>query len=181
MIRIPADAFKAVQKAQSKEKTRYYLRGVYVESQKLTATNGKILLTYDLEGDILGNVEPFILQIDPTEKALKKADYMLVDLERKIVETYNEFDKRIGVCACVIVDGQFPDHKRIIPNNDGVITHSYFAFDCDLMKIFGEAAKVFGRTPVLKLVPGESASSPALVYFGASPNLTGVIMPLRFT
>lgn len=190
LIKIPLNAFKAVNKARSYEETRYYLGGVYVENDRLVATNGHILLKYELGNEVTGvGDSPFILQIDVNEKAMKPKDpenvYMHIDLERELVETYRynndgEHGPRLGVCALKVVDGTFPDYPRVIPNNasgEGVDTLSV---NVEYVKIFGEAAKVFGRNQVVMFHTGGSESSPSLVYFSATTSLTGVIMPSRF-
>ena len=186
-IIIPLNAFKAVQKAQSKDKIRYHLGGVYVENETLVATNGHILLRYALGDDATGIAEPVILYVDPYEKAMKPKHsdhvFMHVDLDRKIVETFyrnpttKEYGERLGVCACVVVDGRFPEYKRVIPDNTKTQDLIEIAFDAAYVADFAASAKIMGVKPVLRFVSGPSDMSPANVIFGGVPQLEGVIMP----
>jgi len=189
-ITIPLNAFKAVQKAQSTEQARYYICGVFVEDETLVATNGSVLLRYTLGDDATGVAEPFILQVDPNEKAMKPKDsdhvYMHVDLERLIVETRyhnpstGEVGKRLGVCACVVIDGTFPTYRRVIPDNTNATPCNDFAYDPAHIAIFAAAAKIAGANKALKIIRGTTSGAPANVHFSGKPELDGVIMPYKF-
>lgn len=191
-LTIPLTPFKAVQKAQSTEKMRYYLGGVYVEPESLTAMDGRILMRYNTDDAPTGAVEPVILYVDPNEKAMKpkSADnvFMFVDLERRIVETYfvnprtKKRGDRLGVCACEVIDGTYPRYERVIPDNKLVEPCADFAFDADHITTFAAAAKIMGmKKPVLKFSVGRTNTAPANVHFSGLPRLEGVIMPCKFS
>ena len=67
---IPAAIFQAVALAQSTEETRYYLNGVFVEHNRITATNGHILIRYEIETG-LDEGESAIVYVDKGEKGFK--------------------------------------------------------------------------------------------------------------
>lgn len=190
-IKIPLNPFKAVYKATSTCQTRYYLGGVYVQNDRLVATNGHTLLRYTLGEDVTGVGDaPFILKIDVNEKAMKPKHsdnvFMFVDLDRLIVETFyvdpktGEKGKRLGVCAFEVVDAAYPDYKRVIPDNTENEDLVEIAFNAAYVADFAAAAKIMGVKPVLRFVSGSGDRSPANVLFSGIPALDGVIMPHKF-
>lgn len=189
-IIIPLNPFKAVYKATSTCQTRRYLGGVFVQDDRIVATNGHTLLRYVFDDHRTGVVtSPFILKVDVNEKAMKPKHsedaYMHVDLERLIIETYlhdpetGEIGKRIGVCAFEVVDGVFPDYKRVIPDNTKNDDLVEIAFDAAYVADFAAAAKLMGVKPVLRFVSGME-KKPANVLFSGVPQMDGVIMPHKF-
>lgn len=190
IIKIPLNPFKAVYKATSTCQTRYYLGGVFVQDDRLVATNGHTLLRYVFSHHKTGaGTSPFILKVDVNEKAMKpkysEHAYMHVDLERLIIETYlhdpetGEVGKRIGVCAFEVVDGTFPGYKRVIPDNMKSDDLVEIAFDAAYVADFAAAAKIMGVKPVLRFVSGRE-KKPANVLFSGVPQMDGVIMPHKF-
>ena len=192
-ITIPAIPFKAVALAQSKEKTHYYLRGVFVEKQSLVATDGHILLKYDTENSI-GDHEPFIMSVDTSDKAFKAKSrqnnhtlMMFADTETLIIEFFfvdldnQKVGKRVGVCGFEIVDGTFPDYNRVIPDHKNSSGLAHFAFDARKIETFRKASELVSTDKgfALVLTFGESASEPCIIHMGDSTTpMSGVLMPL---
>ena len=191
MITIPLNIFKAVAQAQSKEQTRSYLCGVYCTDTTLVATNGHILLKYELDQPT-GLTEPLIINIDLSQKAMKPPSnvagevYMHLDLEKRIIETYTHgeegpFGERISICEFDIVDETFPLYERVIPREDAPHDDNRFLdFDPDSMVPFSKASKLLGKGVGLRVTLG-GQSSPHRVNFQRCPQMFGVIMPLRFS
>ena len=111
--------------ACSKDETRYYLKGVYVEARdggvRLVATNGYVLLRTDSEG--FAPAEPIILSTDVMEKAFKakgKNPWVYGDTATGIIQVIDydseaEDHPRLGVCEFSVIDADFPDYTRVIP------------------------------------------------------------------
>ena len=190
MITIPLNIFKAVAGAQSKDQTRPYLCGVYCTDATLVATNGVILLKYELDAPT-GLTEPLIINIDLSQKAMKPPSnaagevYMHLDLEKRIIETYSHgedgpFGERISICEFDIIDLTFPDYARIIPREDAPHDDNRFLdFNPDLMVPFSKASKLLGKGVGLRATLG-GQSSPHRVNFQRCPQMLGVIVPFRF-
>ena len=193
-FKIKASAYKAVALAQSKEKSRYSLCGVFVERQSITATNGHILLKYNLEEetglDAVG-YEPFIMSVDTSEKGFAPAKnhagelFLFGDTETLILEFWHlnkdgeKLGKRHGVCGFEIIDGTFPDYKRVIPDHTQSEGCRHIALDAGYIQTFQKADKLLGGKGVIALTLGNSASSPILINLGDKAPIIGVQMPCK--
>jgi len=178
-----AKLFEIAHRFVSKDETRYYLHGVYVEpcasgGVAIVATDGlRMFVSYDPAGSI---ERPAILKADKsTLSACKKAD--------RIVRTDGEHadllkDGRVcGVSLLLEVDGTFPDYQRVIPQTEGETVGIYSP---KLIEEFAKAARDLAKVPGAKSLDGhftikaEDEMMPALVSF-AHENAFGVLMPLR--
>jgi len=205
---LPARDLLAVWNAVSAEETRYYLKGVFVESisaggMVMTATTGNILLTADLDerafigADVSTQADDrargFILTLDTSDKALKaKARgtvWLYGDMESGIIQALdvNERDEagihaRLGVVEFSRIDGTFPDYRRVMPACVPGEAKAPVCVNLDLLDDMRRAAALYapgrGRNPV-RITAGGSGD-PMLVEFTHAPHLKGVIMPMRF-
>jgi DNA polymerase III sliding clamp (beta) subunit (PCNA family) len=173
--------------ACSKEETRYYLQGVYVEPRdggvRLVATNGHILLRTDSEG--FAPAEPIILSTDVMEKAFKakgKNPWVYGDTATGIIQviSYDESAEdhpRLGVCEFTVIDGTFPDYTRVIPERKSGFECA--CFDPNLIATLHKAGSVFDKSYTMRLT-AEDQNSPMLVDFSHVNHMIGVLMPRRF-
>lgn len=205
---IPAAAYQAVNMARSKEETRYYLCGVFLHNTGsglcLVATDGHILLKYDLpaaafvgdqvtDDQLKDDTAGAILNFDVMEKAFKAkihgdnelwiyGDTATGIAEFVTVEHHGRAEyPRVGVTEFDIVDGSYPDYRRVIPStfsDDAGV----FAFDPDLIAIFSKARKFVSpeKRAAISIKPSEEFA-PALIEFSQAPELIGVLMPMRMT
>ena len=127
---VPGKALKAaIQKcifAVSQESTRYALGGVQVEAWKdklvLAATDGRRLAVVEIPCTSNGDVsDDRVVGIIP-QKAMQLIDRSIVDPDEpvKIAMHDNEVLVQIGAGGATtvyarLVDGSFPDYKRVIP------------------------------------------------------------------
>ena len=187
---IPAKIYQAVALAQSTDKTRYYLGGVFVEQDSITATNGHILIKYDMETSLKG--EPLICFVDASEKGFKEkcaGDLLMrFDLEKKIVEFFSSKDEeqkaRLSVCGFKVIDGTFPQTSRVIPDHSGSKGLPHICLSPKYIATFQKAARLLGdhRDPCIGFTFGESLASPVTIHIGDkehSQNVTAVQMPIR--
>jgi len=162
--------------ACSKEETRYYLQGVYVETRengvRLVATNGHILLRTDSEG--FAPAEPIILSTDTMEKAFKAkckgnfVPWIYGDTETGIIQVVaapddgnmDEEMMRLGVCEFSVIDGTFPDYTRVIPERKSGFECAQF--EPTLIALLHKAGSVFGKEYSMRLT-AERTESPMLV------------------
>lgn len=147
MIHVRADLFRAVNMARSYDATRYYLGGVYVEpcsrgGAVLTASDGHILIS---AWDSVGVCEaPAIVQLDKTRLAACKSPPRRED--RFVTVSSDGMAKIVGAGDdptlyeqqhSVIVEGTFPDWRRVVPR--GPFGPTSEAFNPGLLGRIGDA------------------------------------------
>lgn len=188
---IPANIFQAVALAQSKDPTCYYLNGVFVEPGSITATNGHILIRYEMETGLPEDHEGLIVYVDPTEKGLKAKAAgnltMVFDTENEIVQFYNgdDWKKRHSVCGFSVIDGTYPDYRQFIPDHSKSSGVLHVGLNADYIGIFAKADKLIRsvKDATVCMTFGESASDPISIQIGGvyehAGRVTAVQMPLR--
>lgn len=205
---VPALDVIAVMNAVSKDESRYYLRGVYLESGpegvQLVATDGHVMLRKIAPvGAFVGALaamqrDPhnagFILSVDVMEKAFKAkvqgALWLYGDTETGVIEFLDVpspaddltvAHNRVGVCEFERIDGTFPDWRRVMPKEATDKTADFLQFDPTCMEKLFKANKVYkflGKGGMRLSASGDC--EPIRVEFANAPNLIGVIMPMRF-
>ncbi|MBC7155745.1 MAG: hypothetical protein H5U19_14300 [Rhodobacteraceae bacterium] len=200
---LPARAALAVGHAITSDKTRYYLGGVYIESETtgLTAiaTDGHLMLWAPLpEGAHVGEKvstqsddvsRGFILAMDHGDKALRaKGDLWIYgDAESGIAQvlTRPQDDSplwpRVGVLEFSRVDGSFPNWRRVRPQASPGDSACAPSVDLRHVARLHAAAKVYIGNGVCPALFSTSAPGDP-VRVGFSPTcegLQGVIVPVR--
>jgi DNA polymerase-3 subunit beta len=169
----------------SSEETRYYLKGVCVESRPdgfvFTATNGHFLTMtrHDyLDGQVMQTWDRFIIPISLIDrvKLSRTCDVADLDLNGDAISihymgaTYTENR----------VDGTFPDARRVIPAK---VSGETAQFNPAYIALFGKAkALITGKKAENLVTIAHNGGSPALVDFvppGEDFQGFGVLMPYR--
>lgn len=169
-------ALKAVSLAASIEETRYYLKGVHVEVQgnnlTMVATNGHLLMGMQFPTDAAPCNIIVPLDLIRRIKLVRKID----EAELEIDGTQITIKYAGGVYGAAVVDGSFPDWRRICPKE---ISGEVAQFDVRYFETFYDAAKLMhpGEKPCI--VVGHNGNSPALIHW--YPDALGVLMPIRNT
>lgn len=196
---LPANAVRAVAHAVSTEETRFYLKGVYVETCEhtnatiLTATDGHVLLNHQLGDNAFGAPCPtksrqpgFLLETDWKDKAWKSKSlgelWVYGDFRTgllQFVDTYNADNLvRVGVCEFEAIDGTFPDYRRVLPDF-GAPAGASACVNADLVATMASAHKtLLGTRNSLMSITAASESAPMAVRF-KNCEMRGVIMPVR--
>lgn len=193
MLDVNANLFRIAALAQSREETRYYLNGVFVEPHAIkgvtmTATDGHVLVSiYDETGTC---EKPVIVQL--AKAALQSCKAAKKDIEpRRLVmsDLGNAFvrlcGKDVGISSQCIVDGTFPDWRSVVnssqtkPLGDGnsvpepAFNHSTLRVFCDIARELSD-----GEYRSL-LITSKVKTSAALVRFDGVSHAFGLIMPLK--
>jgi hypothetical protein len=185
MIQINANLFARVAVAQSTEAARYYLNGVCIqphprgEGVTLTATDGHCLLTaHDPKADpatlpaagIIVNLGKDGL------KAARKGQALTIDPATGDASIDNVWRS----AASTIVDGAFPDWRRILPQGDQIATGA--AFDVKILSRLGEALCDWRKSSHGLTMRGADDASPHIIACD-SPDaaIFAVCMPIRVT
>lgn len=130
MIRFNANLFRIAALCQSKEETRYYLCGVYVEPHHvkgvtMVATDGHKLIVLHDESGIAD--ESAIIRLGDALKLCKpkrgeRRDVRIGTNENDatIYDTFEDKDgtlndTSLGMAYGVRIDGSFPDYRRVVP------------------------------------------------------------------
>jgi DNA polymerase III sliding clamp (beta) subunit (PCNA family) len=167
--------FKKLTPFMSKEATRYYLQGVYLEYAdnrlKATATNGHILCT--MEWDVEGEHEPFAV-ICPAGAVshickIGTVHDVLIQTDGKYIE-FDFFDFHYKT---PVVDGTYPDYNNIIPEGKSRLQKGMNA------KYVIAALKALDNKPVNIEVDSNLESVPHLFSSDEVEGIRCVVMPQR--
>jgi hypothetical protein len=185
MIQINANLFARVAVAQSTEAGRYYLQGVCIqphprgEGVTLTATDGHCLLTaHDPKADPATlPAGGLIVSLGKDGlKAARKGQTVTIDPAAGDASVDNAWRS----ASTTIVDGAFPDWRRILPQGDQVATGA--AFDVKLLSRLGDALCDWRKSSHGLTMRGADDASPHVVACD-SPDaaIFAVCMPIRVT
>jgi hypothetical protein len=160
------DDLEFVSKAVSHEETRYYLNGIYFDGQNMVATDGHRLHCKPLFADNchgFGDNNPILPRraVNLILSAMKEYKASHVDIaftDSKAIVTIGEF-----MLVSKLIDGTFPDYKKVIPDMTSPIMQSPFDYSC--FKKALPLAKIQSRNYGVKY----SAESKAWESFGKSP------------
>lgn len=174
------DMLEAALICASREKTYYYLNGVYVDPAGLVvATDGHRLFAGDFTPDNsradLPAFAGWIIPRDALQRALKAAPKRAKNPAARVLEISPE---RVGDVVCRPVDGSFPDWRRVIPDEvtpDGKTAQFDGAHVADFDKI---AAILTGARGKAFCTLHHNGDNPAPVTFDDAPAI-GVLMPRR--
>lgn len=182
MITVNANLFRIVAMCQSTDPTRFYLAGVYLEPGPgglgvvMTATNGRVLTTaYDEQGDMDG-ASPVIIGLPkPTLSACKATSRgessLAIDVTSSSA-TITLNGTETARAGNVVVDGTFPDWRRVIPTvKSGALRTTHFR--APVMKVITDTAAALS-SPVTINSDGDEA---ALVCYSAAPHVVSVALP----
>lgn len=183
---VDASLFRVAAMFQSTEEARYYLNGVHIEQHQdegvfLVATDGhRLLVAHDVSGKIEGGTA--IVQLGKDQlRACKEgrgetAPRRIVATDAKQPLTITANGNPVAIQPKWIIDGHFPDWKRVMQGISGAGRME--AFDAKLIRSFSDAAEALGVGTGID-VSFATPDGPALVRFNAS-HVAGVVMPIRW-
>lgn len=182
---IKAQYAALIQAFISKEETRYYLNGFFVQKHPregafIVATDGRLLGVFH---DETGECKvPGIVKLSKTTIAACDDDdggKLTLALDGDTATVYDcrdpETRKVVAAQESVLIDGTFPDWRRVIPpmpNQFGPAT-----FNFEFVKRFQKIRPSDSKSAHIRIV-SRDAADPAIVFTGRRDFL-GVIMPMR--
>lgn len=197
MIEIKQKDLKAVSIAMAVKDIRYYLQGVYIESNgavtRIVATDGHrlhIVQTQDKERPV-SPIVSFIMPSDLVKHCLKVKGPRQ-DKEPRIVLDYSETGKieaRLPDGSSIVasaIDGKFPDFLRIV-NDVYTMPIDKEEKDKPLAQVFNQAY-VFDASEALKIYLEHKSSTPPAIGLRPRGSSVGIlacgeflalIMPMR--
>ncbi len=198
---LPVREWLATHNAASSDEVRYYLQGVFMDSEDqdgtlhLVATDENILIDQGVnasEGWWIGEKVKtqdagFILRADPKDKAFKQPRgcgplWMHGDTESGILQVFHtapteSHAERTAVCEFERIDGTFPDWRRVIPSQ-GESTGEV-GLNLDKLEQIRKAVKLYTSHPTLKLTLGPHSLDPITLTMLHNPLWRAVVMPVR--
>lgn len=207
---IPAAELVATYCSVSTDESRYYLRGVFVETSlhanyvQLVATNGNMLINMAVEDpafvgqdcatETTADNAGFILSVDVQEKAFKAKTtgdlWIYGDTKTGIAQFVDYCGggeladlARVGVCEFSRIEGSFPDWRRVMPKESD--TTSCASFDPKFIAAVTKARDVMARAgSCSKDAPLQlhagGGLDPMRVLIGGLTSFVSVIMPVRW-
>ena len=185
MIQVNANLFARVAVAQSSDPTRYYLQGVCIqphprgEGATLTATDGSILIAaHDPKADPATlPAEGLIVNLGKDGlKAARKGKLVMIDPDTGEARVDNAWRS----ASTTIVDGAFPDWRRVLPQGDLIATGA--AFDVKILSRLGDALTDWRKSAHGLALRGADDTGPHVVTCD-SPDaaIFAVCMPIHVT
>ena len=105
--------------AMSKDATRYYLQGVFFTGNDIAATNGQVLHkvknTATINGSFIIPDKAIYIMIDLL-KEHKKIESVKLEFAKYVNFSYMRFTCGDAVLVSKLIDGQFPNYTRVIPD-----------------------------------------------------------------
>ena len=185
MIQINANLFARVAVAQSTDPARYYLQGVCIqphprgEGVTLTATDGHCLLTaHDPKADpaTLPAAGVIVNLGKDGLKAARRGKLVMIDPDTGDASVDNAWRS----ASTTIVDGNYPDWRRILPQGDQVATGA--AFDVKILSRLGDALCDWRKSSHGLTMRGADDCSPHIIACDTpDAAIFAVCMPIRVT
>ena len=179
MIQVNANLFARVAVAQSPDPARYYLQGVCIqphprgEGAILVATDGHMLLAaYDPAAKAPD--APVIVNLGKDGlKAAAKGETVTIDPATGQARV----DAAWISPATTIIDGAFPDWRRLLPSEP--LTHTAASFDPNLLQRLGKAMSETPKSPGALRLRAVDASNAHLATIANDLPIFGIVMPMR--
>ena len=190
MIKVDANLFRLTYGAISTEETRYYLNGVHIEPHPtagaiMVSTDGhRAIVTYDPDGacdqHVIVKLPAAALSQCKPDKYDDAARLLIIDPVAKTATLECE-GKAIQVSHSVLIDGNFPDWRRVVPKETKAAKAmpTTFAprFLSDWAKLGVDINKTTGAPGSISFALSDAASA-VVIRFG-TPNIFGVLMPMK--
>lgn len=192
MIVINGKYARLIQPFVSKEPTRFYLNGFYVEPHKegalIVATDGHKMGIFHDKDAICD--EPGIVKLSPFMlSALRERGKGVVKGKRDLVvdgtvsnnlayvvlaDRERSVQHSVAAQGNVLIDGTFPDYRRVVPDPKGATCMPTFNPAHLSAFAFGHGRGEGGLT-----IKSDGPAEPALVRHFRYPEFIGVLMPMR--
>ena len=195
-ITIASEYIDAAMAAVSKEETRYYLKGVFIDARGyIAATNGHIAFaarcaeacafaeTFITVGGSNALAGVLVPDTAITQAAKGKGPYYTIDRDAGGLYWLQRGAVRVHF---VPVDGSFPDWTRIIPETPDALVAAHY--DLKYVTAMGKMAQALGggkKDAASAFKIHQNGENPGLVTFasdggGIHTQCCAIIMPMRY-
>lgn len=188
-VLLPAKVLSAARLCEGKGDVRYYLNGVYIDKNRIAATNGHVLFccsysSHTLDSEHQGDQidDPVILQITGNVPAKSyRAYFTSINEKRGFIEYTDSIGNPVGYGGFSVIDGNYPDidqhlkPRPAVPVSSIGINNQYLALNAKISKLLcsrdyaGGKLEFYGQNELVKIV----TSTPD---YG---DVTLIVMPMR--
>lgn len=184
MIQVNANLFARVAVAQSSDPSRYYLQGVCIQPAGATG-KGVTLVATDGHMLIAGNdpkADPATLPAEGLIVNLGKAGLKAARKGQTVTIDPATGDASVDSvwrsASSTLIDGAFPDWRRILPSGDLIATGA--AFDAKFLSRLGDALTDWRKSSHGLALRGVDDTGPHVVTCDSpDARLFGICMPIR--
>lgn len=185
-VKIKKEVFLYLQKFASTNPHRYNLAGVHFsETGEAVATDGhklaRITEAATFEPDEGEQIKPVSFEIGKDAITLLKKSkgqeitfiFKNSDEHNTPAEVFTEEGARLPVSACFY---SYPNYKKVIPTQATDRGPAGICINPELLKDF-----IFKKGEGVKIeFSDDTTTAPLLIHVESLPNMTGVLMPMRF-
>ncbi|WP_419902095.1 hypothetical protein [Kiloniella sp.] len=180
MINVNAKLLAAVSLAQSTDKTRYYICGVYFENGLMAATDGNIFTCAQEETGLEAGQGAILPISKKVQTAAKKSNASTVEIDDGVIKVLDGHHNILHMEPVKEIDGTYPNFRHIVPDIKGLTSSG--AFNVPILDHIKDVAKIL--TPSRnKLTPvwivGDNATDAHIARYGASEKIFSVVMPVN--
>lgn len=179
---VKADTLRGLLKVAADKDTRFYLCGVYVDTEHgcLVATDGKAMLLAKQEFD--AKPRPFVIPSKLIKSVLKYTKISAPNIHVSLAEVEGSSLRQIRMDACkgfevaFEVDGRYPEYRRTVPLSPSGADAHY------------DAVQFAALQEGISLVRGKASNQPVeIIRNGTGPGVVagmtdealGLLMPMR--
>ncbi|WP_210448190.1 hypothetical protein [Pantoea ananatis] len=160
---------------QAKNDPRYYLMGMcFAPENELYATDGHRLFVGQHQTD--GLKESIIVRLKgPRFTNFHKATF---DTESGVVTYLDEFDLRLNLGLCEVVDGKFPDVKRVLPKDNKPV--NVIGFNAKYLADVEKVARLYNpKFESIQIKPNGNDTGSLIEINNPFESAKIVVMPVR--
>ncbi len=153
---------------------RFYLNGIHITDQRITATDGKRLARFNTPGDF--EKFEFIIPVFKISAKTRRVTLELGSVNCRIDQTDRTGRTDTTLTECI--DSTYPDSDRVFPTVKSKRSHNWMSFNPSLLS---EITKAMGLGwPMCRLVNGDQVGSAFKFEIDDYPNLDVCIMPMKW-
>jgi len=175
IIKVEKRQLLSAQLFRAYQDVRYYLNGLFFDKDgTLASTDGHRLFVGKYEGRMKKGVIISIMNKVPT-----RFSYAEINTKEGLIFYKSEDGENLSVGLIEVIDGRFPDYKRIIPKIKAEEHTSVIGFNTEYLSDVLKVGKIINpKYPSVKILMPMDSTSPAVFEFWNKEALA-VVMPMR--
>jgi len=145
-IKVPSKMIAAAMYFAAKGDARYYLNGVRIGKDRVTATNGHVMLDHKLENESGLDADMIVAfkRAIPSDSYL--THFTVLDKDTVAVRHMSASGLLVGLDCCQIIDGKYPDvDKVLVPLLGEEVAVPTMTFNFSYLELAAKAAKKINK------------------------------------
>ncbi|OCG33675.1 MULTISPECIES: hypothetical protein [unclassified Gilliamella] len=175
IIKVEKAQLLSAQLFRAYQDVRYYLNGLFFDKDgTLAATNGHKLFV----GKHLSKIKAGVI-ISIKDKIPTKFYYAEINTQKGLIFYKSEKDETLSVGLIEVVDGVYPDYKKIIPKLSTKKHTSVIGFNTEYLSDILKVGKIISpKFPAVKIFMPMNSDEPAVFEFW-NQEAIAILMPVR--